>query len=490
MDLSLATTKWLCLGLLRSSEVRETALNRLTMQDFSESEVLLKVVYKIAEKWHQSNKREEVPKAMAASVLTDELIPNRVLPDFQIIELGELFNWAYNEVEDVNSYTNFLLDELSKFIIDRKIRPAVAGLDREANIVESLQELNKTVARNSISKAKLVDPFARTAPMLNSERRIPWGVDWIDMVTSGGALPGETTLLLAPSGGGKTLTNIQLATTCALQGDDAVIVTYEQGVMGIVNRIYSFAMGIPLSVFNGLTETAFSGNKAMQVKYEEIRARLEGKIKIIDQVDAAQTSAGGGCGGSEEIENLIKQIQDIGGRPRYVGIDWLGPMVNNYMAARNMRDSELTKVMGNMANSLRIVGTNTKTNLWIYHQLGTEASKAAASRKPEATDAYMCKTLHHYMDTVICIGNRDKESNIAWVNAPKVRNGMPFSDTMIKMDGALSRWRTVDSSTVNSQTMKAYSTDDDDSGGSAAPRSRKLVKASSDFNDSVRAHLG
>ena len=489
MDLSLATTKWLALGLLRSTEVMGLTLSRLDINDFNDSEMPLKIVYQISHRWYQSNKRDPVPKEVAVSVLADEVVPNRVLPDSATLELGNLLHWVYEEVSEVDSYKNFLLENLNKFILDRKVRPAAMGLDRQANIVESLQELNKTVARNSISKAKITDPFASSNPILNSDKRIPWGVDWVDMVTNGGAQKGETTLLLAPSGGGKTLTNIQLATTSALQGEEAVIVTYEQGLLGIVNRIYAFAMGIPLNAFNGLNQTEFSGNKTMKAKYDEVRSRLEGKIKIIDQVDASQASIGGGCGGAAEVAQLIKQIQDDGGRPRYVGIDWLGPLVNNYMAARNLSSGDMTKIMGEVADELRKVGTNYGVNIWIYHQLGTQAAQAGASRKPEWTDAYMCRTLAHWMDTVICIGNRDKESNIAWVNAPKVRNGLPFSDTMIRMEGAMSRWKLVDRSTVNVQTMKPFLMDDGSESEAVSAPARKLVKAA-DFNDSVRAHLG
>lgn len=489
MDLSQSTTKWLALGLLRSSEFAGMALSRLELRDFRDNEPLLKILFQITEKWHNSNKTEPVPKEMAVSVLCDELIPNKVLTEAQAIELGNLLEWAYDEVQDVKSYKNFLLDELSKFVIDRKVRPAAAGLDRHTDIIESLQELTKTVAKSTISKARLVDPFASETPMLNSAKRIPWGVDWIDIITDGGSLPGETTLLLAPSGGGKTLTNIQIATTCALNGDEAVIITYEQGVLGIVNRIYAFAMGVPLSTFHGLSQKGFEGDRAMQAKYQEVRNRLNGKIKIIDQVDAAQTSAGGGAGGAAEVQAIIKQIQDEGGNPRYIGIDWLGPMVNNYMAARNISEGELTKVMSNTVDSLRKVGTNTNVNIWVYHQLGTEASKSGPRTKPQATDAYMCKTLHHYMDNCICIGNRDKESNIAWANTPKVRNGVPFQDILIQMEGSLSRWRTVDAGMVNRETMKLHGDDDDAFSGSES-KPRKLVKASSNFNDSVRAHLG
>jgi hypothetical protein len=147
--------------------------------------------------------------------------------------------------------------------------------------------------------------------------------------------------------------------------------------------------------------------------------------------------------------------------------------------------------MNQMADDLRKVGSNLKVNIFVYHQLGTTASASGPQRKPEATDAYMCRTLHHYMDTVICVGNRDKESNMAWVNAPKVRNGAPFMDSLIQMDGALSRWKLVDKSEVNTETMKLYN---QKSGAQSeeedAPSTGKRRRDPLAFNETVRSHLG
>ncbi|MFN9108860.1 MAG: hypothetical protein ACK5XN_02105, partial [Bacteroidota bacterium] len=155
------------------------------------------------------------------------------------------------------------------------------------------------------------------------------------------------------------------------------------------------------------------------------------------------------------------------------------PMVNNYMSARNISESETTKTMTRIADDLRKIGDELKVNMFLFHQLGTEASAKGPRNKPQPTDAYMCKTLHHYMDTVICVGNRDKESQLAWINAPKVRNGEPFRDMLIQMDGAHSVWRTVDERNINMETMKIES-----SGKSSAPGDVPW------FDEMVRSSMG
>jgi|694.fasta_scaffold00026_88 hypothetical protein len=489
MDLSHANNKWLVLGMLRSSEVMGMIVQRLKLEDFRDNETPLRVAFIIGSRWHATSKTP-VPYEVAVSAFMDELVPNRVLNDAEALHFGDILHWAYNSVAEFDEHKAYVLEFLHKFLIDRKVRPAAFGIDRAEDIVDKVQELTRTIASTSISRAKFIDPFMSATPMLSNAVRRPWGVDWVDIVTSGGATTGETTLFLAPSGGGKTLTNIQLATTAALNGEDSLILTYEQNAEGITNRIYAFAMGIPISSFVGLSKEGFEANKGLKAKYDKVRERLAGRLMIVDMLEAAQNNGGGG-GGANEVELIVKQARDSGKEPRYVGIDWLGPMANNYMAVRGINTSEQTKIMNQMADDLRKVGSNLKVNIFVYHQLGTTASASGPQRKPEATDAYMCRTLHHYMDTVICVGNRDKESNMAWVNAPKVRNGAPFMDSLIQMDGALSRWKLVDKSEVNTETMKLYN---QKSGAQSeeedAPSTGKRRRDPLAFNETVRSHLG
>jgi hypothetical protein len=277
-----------------------------------------------------------------------------------------------------------------------------------------------------------------------------------------------------------------------LNGEDAMIISYEQSIVpGITNRIYSYALGIPIASLNDMNVSKFKDNRAMMQKWSDIKSRLKGKLHLFDMLEAARNNKGGG-GGPSEIAKMIKQVLDKGANLRYVGIDWLGPMVNNYMATRNINQNDITKVMNDCADQIRKIGTDYGVNIFIYHQLGTQAAQAGARRKPEATDAFQCRTLHHYMDTVICIGNRDPESNLAWITAPKVRNGQPFMDMTIQMEGALSRWKYVDKANVNTESMKVYDQDSISEAGSSTlfdKRPRRVVSAA-EFSSAVRENLG
>lgn len=484
-------SKWLILGMLRSVDIMETAFQKLVLTDFNDDEASMKIAFIIGRKWMKTNK-SQVPYEVVLSLFEHEILKNKMVTETQAEEFAVSLHWAYyqfsSNIRDVN---NHIMNILGEFLIDRKVRSAAEDLHKSSNIIDTLANLNKTVAKSSISNVVFIDPFEDETPLFSDLERTPWGVDFIDIVTNGGAIPGETLLVLAPSGGGKTLTNIQLATTAAISGEDSMIITYEQGATpGITNRIYAFGLGLPVSHFQGMNPAKYLTNSTMVDKYKKLRSRIAGKLQIVDQLEAGKNNSGG-SGGAEEIATIIKKSQDNGKNPRYIGVDWLGPMVNNYMSVQGIEQGEITKSMAKMADDLRKVGDNLKVNICIYHQLGTEAAASGARRKPAATDAFQCRTLHHFMDTVICIGNRDAESNIAWVSAPKVRNGEPNTDMLIQMQGSFSRWKMLDKTEVNSESMKLYEQD------SAAPEvivANPLNKREKinpvEFNAAVRANLG
>lgn len=488
MDLDKADSKWLILGMLRSPEVMDEAFRKLDLKDFRETENPLRVAYIIGKNW-MAKSRSEVPYDVAVSEFESTILGNGLIGEQDAMAFAEILQWAYGVTSDIKEMKPYIVEHLKKFIVERKIRPIAEKISRSTDVIDGVEQLNKEIAKASISGVQSQDPFEGDTPLLSGEARIPWGVDFVDVVTSGGALPGETTLLLAPSGGGKTLTNIQLATQASLAGEDTIIISYEQAVFpGLTNRIYSYAMGVPLSTFNGMSTTSFQGNRALMTKFQDVKQKLRGKMHLFDMLEAARSHKGG-SGGPSEVGTMIKQVLDKGANVRYVGIDWLGPMVNNYMAMKNISQSEVTKVMNTFADELRIIGRHYNVNIFIYHQLGTQASQAGARRKPEATDAFQCRTLHHYMDTVICIGNRDHESNVAWVTAPKVRNGEPYMDMAIQMEGALSRWKMLPRGTVNTESMKIYGGMDEAGDQTLFEKKPRLVRAV-DFSEAVRENLG
>jgi len=206
------------------------------------------------------------------------------------------------------------------------------------------------------------------------------------------------------------------------------------------NRIYAFATGLPISTFMGKNITELNENTVN--KYKKARQKLQGKLHVIDMLEYAEQH--GGIGGPADISAIIEDIRREGKNPRYVGVDWFGPMVNNYMAATGGNTANKSQVMIQLSDELRKVSGELDVNIWLYHQLGTQAVTSRSLKVPEPTDAFECRSLHHYMDTVITISNREREPIVAICGVPKLRNGDPTGKHLVQMEGAKSRFVMAD----------------------------------------------
>lgn len=454
MSLKSDYKNWLSLGFLKSPSCMST-LYKLSFQDFNSSERALMTIFKIGREWYEAH-RKAVPVEHIHQVFEYELLKNSVLTEHELMEFIGLTTYVYETsntpIEQLDSYIS---DVLSSFLEERQVRPLLQKATQSNNLPQALDEVREALKKSQVVKAVSIDPFAYDVPVTSPEKKVRWNCDFIDAIT-GGAVRGETTLLLAPSGGGKTLSNIQIACSSALAGEYAMVFSYEQAVIpGLTNRVYSYVLGKEVSYFQGLEEhevrDMLTKDKYLSELWQKQKARLTGKLQLIDMLKAKQE--GGGCGGVEEIANCIKRAQDEGRNPRYVGLDWFGPFIDNYMTsgrfAGKRGSAPKHEIMTAAANDLRIMGAELGVNLFIYHQLGTAAAVKKPIDIPMSTDAHECKTLHHYMDTVICIGNRTPFTNLAFVHVPKQRNSTPNLKACIQMDGAHSRWKYISDKVVD-----------------------------------------
>jgi len=445
MSFSIDDYKWLALGLLKSKEVLSTACDRLQLEDFKDSELVYKILFKIAHDWYK-----QYSDTPSSEFVIDQLTTNQAITvllkesDSELIVKICEFVYKERTTEDTKKLESFLFEKLQQFL-NRKIQHAATKLMRPgSDLRKGFSELERVVASTAISQLPFLNPFAGDSPEFGTSIRKPWNIDFVDMITDGGSDDGETVLFLGPTGGGKTLVNIQLAIRSALDGNHSVICSYELGKEDLYKRLYACAMGIPVRETMGEDSAQrYKSNAEYQRRFKEIRERLIDNLTVVDMLDA-QSKRLGGNGGAPEIRTIIKKLQDAGKPVRYVGIDWLEPMWTNFVSngpGRQLKNYE-TKANGflQLSDDLRKVGAECKTNIWIYHQLGTEGATRKGFTVPDHTDARDCKGLGNYMSTVICVGPRDPVSNVAVMGCPKVRNGQRGKFITVKMEGALSKF--------------------------------------------------
>lgn len=449
-------------------------MHKISLENFAVSEKALKVIAKISNDWYAVHKTA-VPVDYFVEIVKTEVIPKNLLNYEEVEQLSKLAEYVYSEVQTpISELESHILQILDAFIELRVLKPAAAQLAGSSNFIEAVNSFAKLTkeSRTSVELPDL-DLFGEI-PLLSPSNRVSWNCDFLDIILSGGSLPGETTLFLAPSGGGKTLSNIQIACDVALNNQHAMIFSYEQAVVpGLSNRMYSYLLGLPINFFQGLTAEQFqqrmATDKALKTLWETRRQAMKQRLKMVDMLDFYQNAT---CRGVEDIRDEVEKFrQKTGHNPRYIGIDWFGPLINYYMgsSAFNMRKGAAKfEIMMQVSDDMRKLGTELQTNIFIYHQLGTDACRRRPIDLPSAGDAYECKGLQQYMDNVICVGNRTVNNNLAYVHVPKCRSGMAGLKACIQMDGALSRWkyisdRIVDDGTGGLMIPGVYNNNEEDS---------------------------
>jgi hypothetical protein len=432
---------WLTVGLLRYPRVLNQAIGKVSYDLLLPSENHIKIILLISTQWYEQN-RTTIKQPFFETQLLELKNEGYVTPaEFETIQHVAKFGYSDNVNPDSEDETHSILKILEEFLYERRIRPAIQNLSVASDLSVGLADIKTAYKGASVSKVKIYDPFETEDPLVGGPKRQAWGVDFVDRITQGGSIPGETTLVLAPSGGGKTLLNVQMAASAALNGEDAIMLSYEQNVFpAVYNRIYAFATGLPISTFMGKNLDEL-GSSTVQ-RYRQAREKLQGKLHVIDMLDYAEQH--GGIGGPGDIASIVEDVRREGKNPRYVGVDWFGPMVNNYMSSSGSKDNNKSQVMIKLSDDLRKVGGELGVNIWLYHQLGTQAVTSRSLKVPEPTDAFECRSLHHYMDTVITVSNREKEHNVAICGVPKLRNGDPTGKHLIKMEGPKSRFVMAD----------------------------------------------
>ena len=438
MSLTAGYQKFLSLGFIASSKVLNHAMTKIEWGNFNREEDALKVIFKLAGDWY-TKYETLIPPAYMMQVIEAENIPGMLGQD-KYQELIELVAYAYDSSGDAFKMEEHLLNVLSEFLQDRQVTPLLAQLATSNNIAAALLDLQDVQRNCSIKKVVSWDPFSVDIPLTCGDKRELSGCDFWDSVT-GGSVRGETTLVLACSGGGKTLTNIQLACSYALTGQHSLILSYEQIVFpGISNRVYSYALAKSLKLFEGKSREEFEEvlrqDPELAQKWQDVKKKLAGYLHLVDMQEVAR--AGGAKGGPSDIEDIIKDKIAAGINIKYVGLDWFGPFVETMAAGKNL----LTKsaIMDSAMKKLSLLSSRYNVNFVVFHQLGTGVAASAPSVLPKMNDSFECKSLCNHADTVVCIGTRCPTSNLAYICVPKQRSGNPHQKACIRLDGAHAKW--------------------------------------------------
>lgn len=180
---------------------------------------------------------------------------------------------------DHDTDIDWLVKETEKFCQDKdlfnSIRKAILVIDGEDKEMDkgALPELlSKSLSisfDSSIGHDYIEDYESRYEFYHRKEERLPFDIDLLNKVTKGGLPRKSMTVLLATTGGGKSLVKCHMAANYLLQGKNVVYITMEMAEERIAERIDANMMDTSLDDLKIMTRDV----------YEKRMSRIKGKSK-------------------------------------------------------------------------------------------------------------------------------------------------------------------------------------------------------------------
>lgn len=301
------------------------------------------------------------------------------------------------------------------------------------NDMDELKQFSKNVGQDIIAIAKREGvknkPLAHPERFLVYKERTPLGIKFWDTLLAGGVAGGEVIGLLGPTGGGKTVLSIMASCEQALRRKHVLYVTYEEKLEGdIAERIYGYMTQMSVNKFRDKNYDVISDED--KAALADINTKYGQYLTVLD---LAQQNHG--CGGAAEVIGHIQESINAGEKPTLIVLDWLGSMVNRYIAANSVQgENPFRGVAKQFLSELNAFAKDNNIAILIVHQLSTKTARQSPKTEPKVTDADEFKSFSYYMDACFCLGTMSKKEKVAWFIGDKQRRG-PMDKCLIKLDG-------------------------------------------------------
>ena len=238
--------------------------------------------------------------------------------------------------------------------------------------------------------------------------RIPTGFTPLDRKLGGGFAKGEGTLILGPTGCGKSVCSTQFSVDMSspVTGCKGLLIATEMEPEDFLRRIISNKLKISYSwIKDGIPEGMLN-NRDVRQRYDILMESLGKTWRIFRWRDH------NGTGIFSAMDDLIKRAQDEMGGLDHVHLDWLGGALGRdaYGAGREPR-----LVWQEAADSSARLAGQHNLSMVVYAQ--AHPQNALDRRRVGAEMAAECKSLHREMTTAIGIsailadGSEERSAN-------------------------------------------------------------------------------
>lgn len=265
-----------------------------------------------------SNYFQKFNKLPTADVLK---IGSRVLKDFPSHELGKINEMIDAYAEKEQQDTTWMTEQTETFCKDRAIYNAIMdsisiidGSDNKRGVdalPSILQEALSVSFNTAVGHSYLMDAEARYALYSKEEARVPFDIDILNYITGGGLSNKSLTVLLAQSGGGKSLVMCHMAAGMLRSNKNVLYISMEMAEEKIAERIDANLLDTPINKLQSL------GKDKFMTKIDGVSSKTKGRLFIKEYPSGRAHS-----GHFRALLSELKTKQDF--VPDVIFVDYLG----------------------------------------------------------------------------------------------------------------------------------------------------------------------
>jgi KaiC/GvpD/RAD55 family RecA-like ATPase len=221
---------------------------------------------------------------------------------------------------DQDTNTDFLINETEKFCQDKdlynSIRKAILIMDGEdklndkGNIPKLLSDSLGITFDQSVGHDFLEDYEGRYDYYHKKEERLPFDIDLLNKITKGGLPRKSMTVLLATTGGGKSLVKCHMASSMLMHGKNVLYITMELAEEEVGRRIDANIMDVTLD------EVSITPRDVFEKRMSRYKSKTPGKL-VIKEYPTGSAHVG-------HFRHLLNELEmKKGFKPDVVFVDYI-----------------------------------------------------------------------------------------------------------------------------------------------------------------------
>jgi len=347
---------------------------------------------------------------------------------------------------------------------------------------------------------------------------IPVGVPFIDNLI-GGIKPGDTNIILGPSGVAKTLMGIQMMCARAEaayareletgeRGGVSVYISYEESMEALSIRTLSCGCQIDkdhveamhsyddLSTHDNLYEyerklCANNEPSCERERYNRNAGWINEYTSLIDFSNHPE--AMGGNGGIPEIRGILNMVLEEKQRPLdSLYIDYAGLVCQRMLELKYGHSDGIVRELGGFVDKVNAqISKQFNTVTWVLHQVNGVAQKASPTVKLHHTSAEWCKAFANNAYLALVLGTKDQNSSACMLAATKTRRSETPKPIVCRIKGKLSKLADASNElTVDPHTHSLKPTGDVDRFHEAQAATQQRAPASVDQDQDAPITFG